>query len=246
VKKKRPIGRHNEKRRNKMLEILMMLLISMAECSLEVVGSAEVYFMAHYQHEAPSAVPSDYYDVVMWHEIPSYQCKYCSVSSLDENEIIKHVARHMRKISPAFTYRSPKYTVADQIVTPTADWFPVAYHWLVKGRDDPEFSVAKTCGDVPHPCLCTPWDGLVTDPDACTIEVPPRSDVYLIGYYLHEDPEIPGIRYSYQTKPIRYDTTETIGIDWTGEPVALEWFIRPDGIGEFQPAGICGEIPGVN
>lgn len=225
-----------------MLELLLMATMTMAECSLEVVGKAEVYFMAHYAHEAPSAAPSDYYDVESWHGKPSYQCKHCSVSSLNQNEIDKHVKRHMRKVSPSFTYRSPKYQHEDEVVTPSADWFPVAYQWIVKGKDDTEYTAAKTCGEPPHPCLCSPWDGLVTDPEACTFEAKKKTEVYLIGYYLHEDPEIPGIRYTYESKPVRYKQDETLAIDWEGEPVGLEWFIKPEGANKFEPAGVCGEL----
>ena len=226
-----------------MIELLLMAAVSMAECSFEVVGKAEAYFVAHYEHEAPSTVPSDYYDVAMWHGQPSYQCKHCSVSSLNENEIDKHVTRHMRKTTPNFSYRSPRYHVEDQVVEATVEWYPVAYQWITKGKNDREYTAAKTCGEPPHPCLCSPWDGLVADPEACTFDAPKKTEVYLIGYYLHADPEIPGIRYTYESKPIRYKKDETISIDWEGEPVGIEWFIKPDGLDEYEPILTCGEVP---
>jgi hypothetical protein len=226
-----------------MFELLFALLLTMADCSIDVVGTAEVYFIAHYEHAAPSSVPSDYYDVGTWRGVPNYECKYCSVSSLNQNEIDKHVTRHTRKIDRHFTYRSPRYEVTDDTIELTADWYPVAYQWIVKEKDDREFTVAKTCGDVPHPCLCSPWDGLVTDPEACTYDAKKKSEVYLIGYYLHESPEIPGIRYIYESKPVRYKDDETVEIDWQGEPVAVEWFMKRESERGFSPAGVCGTVP---
>lgn len=228
-----------------MIELLFALVMSMAECSLDVVGTAEVYFIAHYQHEAPSTDQGQFYDVTTWHTLPNYQCKYCSVSTLDEKEIKKHVARHAKKKKPKFTYRSPVRVVEDDVVTLVADWFPVAYRWYVQQPGENDYGIAKECGEVPNRCLCSTWGGLVADPEACTVDVIRNSMAYLVGYYLHEDPKEPGMRYVYESGPVKYKVNETVGIDWEGYPVAVEWFMRPAGDNKFEPAGLCGEIPAV-
>jgi hypothetical protein len=239
-----------------------MAAVSMAECSLEVVGKAEVYFIAHYAHPDPTPAENEYYSMTKWHNKDMFQCKNCSFSTLDEDEMMRHIVRHTDRnivrregggfvsdygerlqLGGPFTYRSPRYQLEDEVATLTDDWFPVAYHWIVREKNSDEFTVLKTCGDVPHPCLCVPWDGLVTDPEECTVEAPKKSEVYLMGYYLHEDPEIPQIRYTYKSRITKHKKETTLSIDWQGYPVAVEWFIKPDGLDEFQPALVCGEIP---
>jgi len=143
-----------------------------------------------------------------------------------------------------FTLRSPLYTVEDQTIEANSALFPVAYQWFIRPDRSKEYHVAKTCGTVPHPCACDPWDGVVADPEECSITVQRKQRAYLVAYYLHEDPEMGGIRYAFESKPVKYKKVETVEISTENYPEAIEWFVKLEGFDDFVEAGVCGVIPG--
>jgi len=231
-----------------MLTALLMMLAPITNCSIDIVGSAEVYFIAHHDIADAEAGPGDHYSELRWHDKPMYQCNHDSFSTLNEGEMLRHIRRHTRetgkpKTEIRFTYRSPIYSAEDETLNLSADWFPVAYRWMVYNKTTKRYEPEKECGDIPLPCTCTTWEGLVADPEACPLEVPKKEMAYLEAYYLHEDPERGGMRYVFKSKPREYKDQDA-KIDWEGYPVAVEWFVRPAGAGEFEPAGTCGEVPG--
>jgi len=48
---------------------------------------------------APAKKPKpqvEHYTIGEWHEKPMFQCKRCPWSTLDENEMVKHIADHLK------------------------------------------------------------------------------------------------------------------------------------------------------
>lgn len=71
--------------------------------------------------EEPKQNP--HYTVGAWHELPSFQCARCPWSTLDEDEMIKHVADHLalptvRRTDTGFVTESGAKIVRDEIVPP--------------------------------------------------------------------------------------------------------------------------------
>ncbi len=225
--------------------LFALQLVPVAECSIDIVGTAEVYFIAHYNIAEPDPETTDHYTVKQWHEKPMFDCRHDRFSTLDEEEMLKHVQRHTRQGSDAkipFRYLSPIYSAEDQTISPISDWFPVAFQLFLYNKTIKLYEVIAECGDIPPPCTCIPWEGVAADPEACSLEVPERGLAFLVAYYLHEHPTQAGMRYFFQSKPQEH-TGGAINIDREGYPVGVEWFTRAIGETEFQPAGTCGIVP---
>jgi hypothetical protein len=81
---------------------------------------------------------------------------------------------------------------------------------------------------------------------SCPAVVTGSVEIYVKAYYLHEDPDNIGFRYTYTTD-VLIVTNDTVRItDIQGIPVAFEWYSRPYGVvtkAGFELAKTCGEVP---
>ena len=71
--------------------------------------------------EAPKLNP--HYTVGEWHELPHYQCSRCSWSTLNEDEMIEHVADHLklpavRRTDTGFVNESGAKIIREEIMPP--------------------------------------------------------------------------------------------------------------------------------
>ena len=65
-------------------------------------------------------------------------------------------------------------------------------------------------------------------------------EVYAIAYYLHESEER-GVRY--RASPPLVREGDILRAASEGNPVAIEWYVRLQGIGEYQVVSTCGVVP---
>jgi hypothetical protein len=65
-------------------------------------------------------------------------------------------------------------------------------------------------------------------------------EVYAIAYYLHES-EDQGVRY--RANPPLVREGDILRAATEGNPVAIEWYARLQGIGEYQVVSTCGVKP---
>jgi hypothetical protein len=92
----------------------------------------------------------------------------------------------------------------------------------------------------------TPTPTPTLAPGECRFSLPvdpghPK-EVYAVGYYLHES-ETPGVRYR-SNPPLTYDKdANTLSAAHIGRPVAVEWYARLRGVGEYQVVSTCGVVP---
>lgn len=51
--------------------------------------------------KAAPVTENEHYSIGEWHEKPMFQCKRCPWSSLDEDEMVNHVANHLSSTQPS-------------------------------------------------------------------------------------------------------------------------------------------------
>ena len=77
----------------------------------------------------------------------------------------------------------------------------------------------------------------------CSVEIVGTKEVFVVSYYMHEDPDRRG--YRFRMKGLLYTRTdETLTVLPDLNPVAFEWYTRPVGNTDlYTVAKTCGEIP---
>jgi hypothetical protein len=66
-------------------------------------------------------------------------------------------------------------------------------------------------------------------------------EVYAIAYYLHGSVAEPGM--IYRANPPLVREGDILRAATEGNPVAIEWYVRPHGVGEYQVVSTCGVVP---
>lgn len=91
----------------------------------------------------------------------------------------------------------------------------------------------------------TPTPTTTPAPGECRffLEVTPGQpkEAYAIAYYLHESEAEPGVRY--RSNPPLVREGGVLRADTEGHPVAIEWYVRPQGVGEYEVVSTCGALP---
>ena len=192
------------------------------ECAVTAVGSVEVYLRLYYNHEDPNSPGSPY------------------------------------------TYTGPVRVLSNETASIAYDWQPVAFEWYYKPygtlidseivSPDPlpdvtegEYQLGLVCGVVPDSIYAPPTDPAPDPVDDCPATVTGSVEMYLRAYYMHEDSEAPGQRFTYTTELVIAENEE-IAVALAEHPATVEWWYRPYGIivvssAEFQLAKVCGDYP---
>ena len=124
-----------------------------------------------------------------------------------------------------------------------SEWNPVAVEWRTRPAASSEpFQTAKECGEIPDPNYAEPDPGAIDELE-CPIDITGTVEIYLVAYYLHEDPASPGLRYRYTSSPIIVNETQNPTITAEGFPVAFEVFTAAEPPAEFVLATTCGTVP---
>ena len=175
------------------------------------------------------------------------ECPYIVVGSVEVYFVSFYEHEDPNNPGFRFTMDSPIAIATDTTVSVSTDWFPVAFEWFSRPEGSPDpFELVKTCGEVPDEIYVPPPPS-ATDPPDCPITVTGSVEIYLVAFYIHEDKDDHGTRYTYTTETI-IATDENLPVLFQGYPVAFEIFARPYGTvtkteAEFELVKTCGEVP---
>ena len=90
------------------------------------------------------------------------------------------------------------------------------------------------------------WMVLEPDNPYCQVTVTAMVEMYVVGYWEHQDPDTL-YRRIYQTSPIIF-TTVIVGVEYDANPRAIEWWARsyeavPSAGTPFEIVKTCGTVP---
>ena len=71
--------------------------------------------------KAAPATENEHYSIGEWHEKPMFECKHCPWSTLDEDEMVKHIADHLkipsvRRTDTGFVTESGHKIIREEII----------------------------------------------------------------------------------------------------------------------------------